>query len=167
MGASQVVLVVRNTHASAEDVRDRGLMAESGRSPREGNGYLLQYSCLENPVDRGAWQVTVHGVRSSLVSSFCCTARSSVTSSSFRSSSSLYTKAQLLVEDVHKGQCMPSTRTNLCDWMCKCTFTFLEVHNLKVGTKGFYCTGFGLTYISLILPCISHISVTFRCFRGW
>ena len=53
--------MVRNTHASAEDVRDRGLMAESGRSPREGNGYLLQYSCLENPVDRGAWQVTVHG----------------------------------------------------------------------------------------------------------
>ena len=96
MGASQVVLVVRNTHANAEDVRDRGLMAESGRSPREGNGCLLQYSCLENPMDRGAWQVTVHGVRSSLVSSFCCTARSSVMSSSFRSSSSLYTKHNFL-----------------------------------------------------------------------
>ena len=157
-----MVLVVRNTPANAEDVRDRGLIAKSGTSPGEGNGYLLQYSCLENPMDRGACQATVDRVRSSLVSSLCCTARSSVKLSSFRSSSSLYTKAQLLVEDVHKGQCMPSTRTNLCDWMCKCTFTFLEVHNLK----GSYCTGFGLTYISLILAYISHISVTFRCFRG-
>ena len=161
-----MVLVVRNTPANAEDVRDRGLIAKSGTSPGEGNGYLLQYSCLENPMDRGACQATVERVRSSLVSSLCCTARSSVKLSSFRSSSSLYTKAQLLVEDVHKGQCMPSTRTNLCDWMCKCTFTFLEVHNLKVGMKGSYCTGFGLTYISLILAYISHISVTFRCFRG-
>ena len=33
-----------------------------GRSPGEGNGYPLQYSCLENPMDRGAWQATVHGV---------------------------------------------------------------------------------------------------------
>ena len=38
---------------------------ESGRSPREGNGNPLQYSCLENPVDRGAWWVTVHGVTKS------------------------------------------------------------------------------------------------------
>ena len=36
-----------------------------GRSPRERNGYPLQYSCLENPMDRGAWQVTVHGVAES------------------------------------------------------------------------------------------------------
>ena len=37
----------------------------SGRSPGEGNGYPLQYSCLENPMDRGAWQATVHGVTKS------------------------------------------------------------------------------------------------------
>ena len=42
--------------------RDPGLIPESGRSPWEGNGNLLQYSCLGNPVDRGAWWVTVHGV---------------------------------------------------------------------------------------------------------
>ena len=41
---------------------DPGSISESGRSPREGNGKPLQYSCLENPMDRGAWQVTVHGV---------------------------------------------------------------------------------------------------------
>ena len=41
---------------------DPGLIPGSGRSPREGNRNLLQYSCLENPMDRGAWQVTVHGV---------------------------------------------------------------------------------------------------------
>ena len=38
----------------------------SGRSPGEVNGYPLQYSCLENPMDRGTWQVTVHGVAKSL-----------------------------------------------------------------------------------------------------
>ena len=42
--------------------RDPGLIPESGRSHGEGNGNLLQYSCLGNPVDRGAWWVTVHGV---------------------------------------------------------------------------------------------------------
>ena len=41
---------------------DPGLIPGSGRSPGEGNGNLLQYSFLENPMDRGAWQATVHGV---------------------------------------------------------------------------------------------------------
>ena len=44
---------------------DPGSIPGSGRSPREGNGNLLQYSCLENPMDRGAWQTTVHGVAES------------------------------------------------------------------------------------------------------
>ena len=60
-GTSQVVLVVKNPPANAGDARDMGLIPESGRSPGEGNGNLLQYSCLENPMDRGAWQATVHG----------------------------------------------------------------------------------------------------------
>ena len=41
---------------------DAVLILGSGRSPGEGNGNSLQYSCLENPLDRGAWQTTVHGV---------------------------------------------------------------------------------------------------------
>ena len=41
---------------------DPGSILGSGRSPGEGNGNPLQYSCLENPIDRGAWQATVHGV---------------------------------------------------------------------------------------------------------
>ena len=41
---------------------DLGLIPGLGRSPEEGNGYPLQYSCLENPMDRGVWQATVHGV---------------------------------------------------------------------------------------------------------
>ena len=44
---------------------DRGSNPGSGRSPGEGNGYPFQYSCLENPIDRGAWQATVHGVTKS------------------------------------------------------------------------------------------------------
>ena len=52
--ASQVVLVVRNPPANARDVREVGLILELGRSPREGHGSLLQYSFLENPMDREA-----------------------------------------------------------------------------------------------------------------
>ena len=61
-GASQVVLVVKNPFASAGDMRDSGSIPGSGRSPGGGNGNPLQYSCLENPMDRGNWQATVHGI---------------------------------------------------------------------------------------------------------
>ena len=47
---------------SACNAGDPGLIPVSGRSPGEGNGNPLQYSCLKNPMDRGAWQATVHGV---------------------------------------------------------------------------------------------------------
>ena len=56
-----MVLVVKNPPASAADFRDLGLIPGSGRSPGEGDGNPLQYSCLENPVDRGAWRATVQG----------------------------------------------------------------------------------------------------------
>ena len=51
--------------ASASSAGDLGSIPGSGRSPGEGNGNPLQYSCLENPVDRGAWWATVHGVAKS------------------------------------------------------------------------------------------------------
>ena len=47
------------------NARDLGSITGFGRSPGEGKGYSLQYSCLENPMDRGAWQATVHGVAKS------------------------------------------------------------------------------------------------------
>ena len=50
---SYVALVVKNLPANAEDIRDRGLIPGLGRSPREGYGKRIQYSCLENPMDRG------------------------------------------------------------------------------------------------------------------
>ena len=50
---------------SACNTRDLGLIPESGRSPGEGNGYPLQYSYLENSMDRGAWQAMVHGTTKS------------------------------------------------------------------------------------------------------
>ena len=50
---------------SACNVGDPGSILGSGRSPGEGSGNPLQYSCLENPVDGGAWQATVHGVAKS------------------------------------------------------------------------------------------------------
>ena len=55
-GASQVVLVVKNPPANTGDIRDRGSILVLGRSPGEENGNPLQNSCLENSMDRGAWQ---------------------------------------------------------------------------------------------------------------
>ena len=55
-----VALVVKNLLASAGDVRDLGSILGSGRSPGRGHGNPLQYSCLENPMDRGAWWALVH-----------------------------------------------------------------------------------------------------------
>ena len=57
--------MVKNLPANAGDIRDLGLIPGSGRSPGGGNGNPLQYSCLENPMDRGAWWATVHGVAES------------------------------------------------------------------------------------------------------
>ena len=61
-----VALVLKNPPpASVGDLRDMGLISGSERSPGEGHFNLLQYSCLENPMDTGAWRVTVHGVTKS------------------------------------------------------------------------------------------------------
>ena len=57
--------MVNNLPANAEDARDGGSIPGSGRSPGKGNGNPLQYSCLENPKDRGVWSATVHGVAES------------------------------------------------------------------------------------------------------
>ena len=61
-----VALVVKNQPANAGDTGDVGSIPGSGRSPGEGNSNPLQKSCLENPTNRGAWQVTVHRVTKSL-----------------------------------------------------------------------------------------------------
>ena len=61
-GASQVTVMVKNLPASEGDTRDPSWIPGSGRSSGEGHGNLLQYSCLENPMYRGAWRATVHGV---------------------------------------------------------------------------------------------------------
>ena len=60
--ASQVALVVKNPSADEETYERQGFDPGSGRSPGGGHGSPLQYSCPENPMDRGAWQATVHGV---------------------------------------------------------------------------------------------------------
>ena len=59
---SQVVLVVKNPVADAGDIRDVGLKSRSERSPGGGHGNPLQYFCLENPMDTGAWQATVYRI---------------------------------------------------------------------------------------------------------
>ena len=61
-GTSQVALVVRNPTASVGDIRDLSSIPGSGRSPGGGHGNPLQYSHLENPMDRGAWRAMAHGI---------------------------------------------------------------------------------------------------------
>ena len=60
-----MTVVIKNLPANAGDIRDVGSIPGLGRSSEEGNGNSLQYSCLENPIERGAWQATVHGVAES------------------------------------------------------------------------------------------------------
>ena len=62
---TSMALVVKNPPANAGDIRDVGSIPGSGRSPGGEHGNPLQYSCLENPLDRGAWWATVHGVEKS------------------------------------------------------------------------------------------------------
>ena len=59
--------MLKNPPASAGDTGDKGPVSWLGRSPGGGNGNPLQYSCLENPMDRGTWQATVHGVTESQI----------------------------------------------------------------------------------------------------
>ena len=65
MWGFQVVLVVKNPPTKAADVKDIGLIPGLGRYRGGGHGNPLQYSCLENPMDREAWQATVHRVTKS------------------------------------------------------------------------------------------------------
>ena len=64
-GASRVALVVKNLPAKAGNIRGMGWISWLGRSSGGGHGNPLKYSCLENPMDRGAWQAIVHGVAKS------------------------------------------------------------------------------------------------------
>ena len=59
--------MVKNLSGNARDTEDMGSILRSGRSPGVGNGNTLQYSCLENPMDRGAWWATVYGIAKSQI----------------------------------------------------------------------------------------------------
>ena len=63
--ASQLSLMIKNLPANTGDIKDGGSIPQSGRFPREGNSNPHQYSCLENPMDREAWQATGHKVANS------------------------------------------------------------------------------------------------------
>ena len=62
-----MALVVKNLAANVRDIRDEDLIPRSGKSPGGGHGNSLQYFCLENPMDRGAWWATVHGAGNSKI----------------------------------------------------------------------------------------------------
>ena len=60
-----LALVIKSLPVNARDIRDTSLIPALGRSPGGGSGNPMQYSCLENPLDRGAWWATVHRVTKS------------------------------------------------------------------------------------------------------
>ena len=62
---NKVTLVVKNLPANVGDIRDAGSIPGSRRSPGRGNDNKLQYSCLENPIDRGPWWATIHRITES------------------------------------------------------------------------------------------------------
>ena len=64
---SVVALAVKNAPANTGDIRDVGSIPRSGRPPGGRHGNPLQYSCLKNPIDGGAWWATVHGVTQSQI----------------------------------------------------------------------------------------------------
>ena len=64
-GASQTVLVIKKLPANSGNIRGMGFIPGLGRSPGGGHGYPLQYSCLENPMNRGTWWATIHRVAKS------------------------------------------------------------------------------------------------------
>ena len=94
--ASQVARVVKNLPANAGDIRDSGSIPGWGRSPEEGNGNPLRYSCLENPRDGGAWWAAVYGVTQS---------RTRLKQLSSSSSSSSSSRASLVTQMVKESAC--------------------------------------------------------------
>ena len=67
--------MLKNPPTNAGDTRDMGSIPETGRSPRGGNGNPLQYSCLKNSTDRGAWQASIHGVTKSQTNLRCAASK--------------------------------------------------------------------------------------------
>ena len=107
---SQLALTVKNPPANAGDMRDTGSSPGSGRSPGGGHSNPLQYSCLEHPMDRGAWQATVHGVAKSRT---------------WLKQLSRHTHIQILVYTHRDAQRIWGKPPNQCNLQ---TFTLLQSH---------------------------------------
>ena len=120
-----MTLVLKSPPADARDARNLSSVPGSGRSPREGIGNLLQYSCLENSMDRGTWQATVHGVEESDMSECVC----------------VYTHTH-----THTHTLAESDMT-----ACTCTHTHTHAHmNTGPGALWGWC---GQTHLSLLSSC--------------
>ena len=120
--------LVLSSKESACNAGDAGLIPGLGRSPREGNGNPLQYSCLGNSMDEGAWQATVHGDIS-----FCFTPFiRSITRSSPYSKGSYYTEHESqeveVMETIYKFSMTPSPRGGSYFWQLSLNyFLFLQL----------------------------------------
>ena len=122
---SHMVLVVKNMHANAGDIRDTGLIPGLGISPGGGHGNPLQYSCLQNPMDSRAWWATVHSVVKSqaLLKWLSTHARRG-------KSSQEWIKSLLLIEQIRKLGFLITAHWPFISWFpgcCVCFATDLSV----------------------------------------
>ena len=97
--------MVKNLPANTGDIRDVGLIPRLERSLRGGHGNLLQYSCLENPMDRGTWWATVHRVAKS---------RTQLKQLCMHACTHIHTHYAFEVKSVGSGAMLPRCKSQLC-----------------------------------------------------
>ena len=153
--ASQVALVVKNPPANAGDIRDVGSIPGLGRSPGEGHGNPLQYSCLENPMDIGASQATVHRVTKSWTWLKQLSMHTGSKSSCYQILSTSQAKAHFWHEWWHSLQAFMAFGHSPFDLrtQSKRSVTMFPWDQSRVHHQG-RCLGVRLGYASTKHPCI-------------
>ena len=147
--------MVKNPPANAGDIRDVGLTPRLGRSPGEGHGNTLQYSCLENPMDRGALQATVHRVTKSRTWLKQLSITHTCKSSCYQILSTYQSKAHFWHERPHSLQAFMAFGHSPFDLrtQSKRSVTVFPWDLSRVHHQG-RCLGLWLGYASTKHPCV-------------
>ena len=170
--ASQVALVVKNLPANAGDIKRGGLIPGPGRSPEEGHGNPLQYSCLENPMDRGAWEATVHGITKSRIqrkwlSTHMCTLHSIRSWFTF----TWRYKWMRLFQSCQSHECSFFNLMRSSDHISQHSFSSVSLHSMFIYSVWCGIAGFTLdhlfTYVNNLLKYISKCSFGFSYHSSW
>ena len=151
-------LMVKNPSVKVEDMRNTSSIPGSGRFPGEGHGYPLHYSCLENPMDRGAWRATVHGGgggRGHDWSKFVCTHMLFKHLNSFRSPRISFNRFKYLSEC--ETNLLISTELSIRFWACISNFS-LCIASPVLGLPSWYLAHYTDAHrqLKILFPQISN-----------